>query len=78
VVLLASEDFQTLSNLKIKKFKRRWIQEFADEEALVVKISHNEKWKIGTVNTTNICATFICIIDFRLSPCSECCVLSSG
>jgi hypothetical protein len=38
---------------------------FADEEA-VVKISHNEKWKIGTVNTTKIPATFISNPDFRL------------
>jgi hypothetical protein len=62
----------------IQKIKKKWMQELADVESFVVKISHNEKWEIGTVNTTNICATSFCIPGFKLSPCSECCMLSSG
>ena len=77
VYLLASEDFYHLSTF-LQKIKKSWNQEFSDEEALVVKILYNEKWEIGTVNTTNICATSFCIPGFKLSPCSECCMLSSG
>jgi hypothetical protein len=47
------------------------IQEYFDEE--VVKILYNGKWEIGTVNTTNICVTFIDIIAatcrLKLSSC---------
>jgi len=32
----------------IHKIKKRRFQEFADEEALVLKISYNEKWEIRT------------------------------
>ena len=35
-------------------------------------------WAIETVNTTNIFETLIYILDFKLSPCSECCLLSAG
>jgi hypothetical protein len=52
-VLLASEDFYNLWNF-YKKLKKRRIQEFSDEEIFVVKIFYNEKWEIGTLNTTNI------------------------
>jgi hypothetical protein len=47
-----------------------------DEEALVVKTLYNEKWEIGTVNTTNICGNFIYIIaaGFRLTLLSCDCV----
>jgi len=37
-----------------------------------------EKWEIGTVNTTNIGENFIYVHDFKLSTCSESCMLSSG
>ena len=61
VVLLVSDDFYKLSTL-YKKLKKRWIQEFADETALVVKILYCEKWEIGKVNTINMCENFIYII----------------
>jgi hypothetical protein len=49
---------------------------FFEEGALVVKILYNEKWEIGTVNTTNICENFIYIIaaSFRLTISSCDCV----
>jgi len=60
VLLLSSKDFYHLSTfLQNKKIKKRWIQEFADEEVLVLKILYNEKWVIGTVNINDICKTFI-------------------
>ena len=33
---------------------------------------YNEKWETGTESTTDICENFISILDFTLSPCSEC------
>jgi len=35
----------------VEKNKTRWILEFSDEEALVVKTLYNEKWEIGNDNT---------------------------
>jgi len=62
----------------VEKNKTRWILEFSDEEALVVKTLYNEKWVIGNDNTTNISKQFIYILDFKNSSGSECCMLSSG
>ena len=36
---------------------------------------HNGKWTIGTDKTTNKFETFIFILDFKLPPCSKCCLI---